>query len=157
MNVFELECEFFIDYRSSQTGHDRSDHLGEELKRKYGARVVRHPDPSTTTHLIFKNGHDETVSFAQKHKIPLVDPMWLEHSIRKKRLVSIDRYRVAYDENQYWKGNNLERPLSGDSSTMVHGIFYFSDEIHFDRLTISNQNPKMPSTPRNQVELGYLI
>ncbi|CAF3771147.1 unnamed protein product [Rotaria sp. Silwood1] len=42
----------------------------------------------------------ETKLFAKKYNIPLVDPMWLEHSIKKRRLIKIDKYQVQNDENQ---------------------------------------------------------
>lgn len=93
----DLECEFFIDYRSSQNGCDRSLRLGKELEKKYGARVVEHPSPQSTTHCIFKNGKIETKLFAEKYRIPLLDPLWLESSIKKRRLVSMDKYRIPFD------------------------------------------------------------
>ena len=55
-SIDSLECEFFIDYISSQNGSDRSLRLGNELQKKYGAKVVEQPNPSTTTHIVFKNG-----------------------------------------------------------------------------------------------------
>ncbi|CAF3716601.1 unnamed protein product [Rotaria sp. Silwood1] len=94
------QCQFFIDYRSSQNGCDRSLRLGNELEKKYGANIVEQPQVSSTTHIIFKNGNLETKLFAKKYNIPLVDPMWLEHSIKKRRLIKIDKYQVQNDENQ---------------------------------------------------------
>ena len=99
-----VDCEFFIDYHSSQTGCDRSLRLGNELAKKYGAKIVEQPNPLTTTHLIFKNGQLQTKLFAQKYRIPLLDPLWLESSIRKKRLVSIEKYQIPFDENQCQTG-----------------------------------------------------
>lgn len=109
---FSLECEFFVDYRSSQTGCDRSLRLGQELESKYGAKIVEHPSNTTTTHIIFKNGSIETKLFAKKYNIPLLDPMWLEQSIRKRRLVKMDKYRIENDENIQPTGNYLSRNTS---------------------------------------------
>lgn len=101
---FDLECEFFIDYRSSQDGCDRSLRLGKDLKEKYGANIVEHPQSSTTTHIIFKNGHFQTKLFAKKHQIPLIDPMWLEYCIKKRKVAKYDKYLVVNDENEQPKG-----------------------------------------------------
>ena len=98
-SIDSLECEFFIDYISSQNGSDRSLRLGNELQKKYGAKVVEQPNPSTTTHIVFKNGNLQTKLFAKKHNLPLLDPMWLEKCIEKRRLVSLDKYIVENDEN----------------------------------------------------------
>jgi len=95
-----LECEFFIDYRSSQTGCDRSLRLGNELEKKYGANIVEQPRAPSTTHIIFKNGNFETKLFAKKYNIPLIDPLWLEHCIKKRRLIKYEKYQVGNDENQ---------------------------------------------------------
>lgn len=99
------ECEFFIDYHSSQTGCDRSLRLGNELERKYGAKIVEQPRSTSTTHIIFKNGSVETKLFARKHNLPIVDPIWLEQCIRKRRLVKTDKYQVETDENQQPAGD----------------------------------------------------
>lgn len=123
---FRSDCEFFIDYVSSQTGCDRSLRLGNELEKKYAAKIVERPHPTTTTHLIFKNGNLQTKLFAQKHRIPLLDPLWLESSIRRRRLVSFDNYRVPFDENQ--------------------------DELNFHRLTIEQNDIQCPSTPKTQFD-----
>ena len=74
------------------------------MKCKYGAHIVEQPNPSTTTHLIFKNGSIQTKLFSQKYNLPLIDPIWLEHSIKKRRLLPLDKYRVSYNENQSMKG-----------------------------------------------------
>jgi hypothetical protein len=95
-----LECEFFIDYHSSKNGCDRSLRLGNELLKKYGANIVDQPHVSTTTHIIFKNGTSETKLFAKRQNIPLIDPMWLECCINKRRLIKLDKYLVINDENQ---------------------------------------------------------
>ncbi|UJR16500.1 hypothetical protein I4U23_003402 [Adineta vaga] len=123
------QCEFFIDYRSSQTGCDRSLRLGNELEKKYGAKIIEQPQSSTTTHIIFKNGTLETKLFAKKHNLPLLDPMWLEQCIRKRRLVKTDKYQVENDENQ--------QP---------------TDEFAFDRLAIVNEDLPVPSTPKNKTD-----
>ncbi len=106
---FWLECEFFIDYHSSQTGCDRSLRLGNELEKKYGAKIVEQPKVSTTTHIIFKNGNLETKLFAKKYHLPLLDPMWLENCIKKRRLIKFDKYLVDNDENQQPTGEFHER------------------------------------------------
>jgi hypothetical protein len=74
--------------------------LANQLEKKYGANIVEQPQISTTTHIIFKNGRLETKLFAQRQNIPMIDPMWLEHCIKKRRLVKFDKYQVANDENQ---------------------------------------------------------
>jgi hypothetical protein len=76
--------------------------------------------------LIFKNGNLQTKLFAQTHQIPLLDPLWLESSIRRRRLVSFDNYRVPFDENQ--------------------------DELNFHRLTIEKNDLQCPSTPKTQLD-----
>ncbi|CAF3310274.1 unnamed protein product [Rotaria socialis] len=123
------QCQFFIDYRSSQNGCDRSLRLGNELEKKYGANIVEQPHASSTTHIIFKNGNLETKLYANKNNIPLVDPMWLEHCIKKRRLIKIDKYQVVNDENQ--------QP---------------AEELPFDQLVISNKDLIVPSTPKNKAE-----
>ncbi|CAF1079355.1 unnamed protein product [Adineta ricciae] len=130
--VLFSQCEFFVDYRSSQTGCDRSLRLGQELESKYGAKIVEHPSNTTTTHIIFKNGNVETKLFAKKYNIPLLDPMWLEQSIRKRRLVKTDKYQIENDENI--------QPI---------------DVFAFDRLAIASDDLPAPSTPKNKTnQLG---
>jgi hypothetical protein len=97
---FNLECEFFIDYHSSQNGSDRSLRLGNQLETKYGAKIVEQPDISLTTHIIFKNGSLQTKLFAKKYNLPLIDPIWLEYCIKKRRLIKFDKYQIVNDENQ---------------------------------------------------------
>ncbi|CAF3632054.1 unnamed protein product [Rotaria sordida] len=123
------QCQFFIDYCSSQNGCDRSLRLGNELEKKYGANIVEQPQTSSTTHIIFKNGRLETKLFAKKYNIPLIDPIWLEHCIKKRRLIKIDKYQVKNDENQ--------QP---------------TEQLAFDQLAISNQDLVVPSTPKNKTE-----
>ncbi len=95
-----LECEIFIDYYSNQKGCDRSLRLGNELTQKYGAKIVEQPRASSTTHIIFKNGNLETKLFAKKYNLPLIDPLWVEHCIKKRKLIKLDKYHVINDENQ---------------------------------------------------------
>ncbi|CAF4370906.1 unnamed protein product, partial [Adineta steineri] len=121
------QCEFFIDYRSSQDGCDRSLRLGNELENKYGAKIVEQPQSSSTTHIIFKNGTLETKLFAQKYNIPLIEPIWLEHCIKKRRLIDLKKYQVINDENQ---------PPT--------------EELALDQLEITNKNMPLPSTPKNK-------
>ncbi|CAF0844875.1 unnamed protein product [Adineta steineri] len=122
------QCEFFIDYRSSQDGCDRSLRLGNELENKYGAKIVEQPQSSSTTHIIFKNGTLETKLFAQKYNIPLIEPLWLEHCIKKRRLIDLKKYQVINDENQ---------PPT--------------EELALDQLEITNKNMPLPSTPKNKI------
>lgn len=125
-NVLFAQCEFFIDYISSQNGSDRSLRLGNELEKKYAAKIVEQPNSSTTTHIIFKNGNIQTKLFAKKHNLPLLDPMWLEKCIEKRRLVSLDKFIVNNDENL---------PPS-------------SEEIPIDRIINSNKDIMTPRTPK---------
>ncbi len=112
-----LECEFFIDYYSSQNGCDRSLRLGNQLENKYGAKIVEQPNASSTTHIIFKNGNLQTRLFAKKYKLPLIDPLWLEDCIRKRRLIKLDKYQVANEENQ--------QPTGECPQILMHFIFSF--------------------------------
>ena len=101
-STFSLEYEFFIDYLSTQTGCDRSLRLGNELKTRYGAKIVEVPNASSTTHIIFKNGSYQSKLFARKYNLPLIDPLWLEKCIDKRRLVRYKEHLVNIDdlENQ---------------------------------------------------------
>lgn len=149
--IIYLECQFFIDYRSSQTGCDRSLRLGNELETKYGANIVEQPQASATTHIIFKNGNLQTKLFAKKHNIPLIDPMWLEHCIKKRRLIKIDKYQINNDENQQPAGKkNVENLITIILSVIIIQKL-FLEEIALDQLVISNKNIILPSTPKSKV------
>lgn len=127
---FELECEFFIDYRSTQTGCDRSLRLGNELQTHYGAKIVEVPNVPSTTHIIYKNGNFQTKLFARKYNLPLIDPLWVEECINRRRLVKFDKYQVENVdvENQ--------QPV---------------EELVLERLTINNQELVGLSTPKMKV------
>lgn len=98
LEIFSLECEFFIDYYSTQTGLDRSLRLGNELKTKYGAKIVEIPNASSTTHIIFQNGSYQSKLFAKKYNLPLIHPLWLEKCLDKRRLVRYKDYLVHIDD-----------------------------------------------------------
>lgn len=102
-----LECEFFIDYRSTQTGCDRSLRLGHELKTKYGAKIVEVPNASSTTHIIFKNGTYQSKLFARKYNLPLIDLLWLEECINKRRVVGYKKNLVDIGDLE----NQQQQPL----------------------------------------------
>lgn len=59
--------------------------------------------------------------------------MWLEHCIKKRRLIKYDKFIVVNDENQQPR-----------------------DELDFGRLIISNKDLIAPSTPKNREQFQDL-
>lgn len=136
--LFVLECEFFIDYRSTQTGCDRSLRLGNQLQTNYGAKIIEVPDASSTTHIIYKNGSLQTKLFAKKYNLPLIDPLWLEKCINKRRLVKFHKYRVEPDDDD---DEENQQPV---------------EDLRFEQLTTNDKELIGLSTPKMKVEVFLL-
>lgn len=77
--------------------------------------------------------------------------MWLEHCIKKRRLIKIDKYQINNDENQQPAGKkNVENLITIILSVIIIQKL-FLEEIALDQLVISNKNIILPSTPKSKV------
>ncbi|CAE6448123.1 unnamed protein product [Rhizoctonia solani] len=98
LNAPLRSCVIFVDVRTAD-GEDSVDLFADMLK-KLGAKIVSRPTPSTT-HIIFKSGHQSTLTKYKLYDDPkpfLVGIAWVVQCAERLERVDEEGFRVKTDE-----------------------------------------------------------
>ncbi|CAE6417949.1 unnamed protein product [Rhizoctonia solani] len=91
-------CVIFVDVRTAQ-GEDAGS-LFVDMLKGLGAKIVSRPTP-TTTHIVFKSGHQSTLTKYKLYDDPqpfLVGIAWVVQCVERRERVDEEAFRVKTDE-----------------------------------------------------------